>query len=405
MSPQPRKFAQDERGNAATLFALALLPVAALTGFGTDYTRAVREQVHLQAATDRAALAALTATGLTDQQRVEAAQQALAASGYPGAHVTAQNGTVRIAATKAVSAFFMGITGRHTIDVSARASAAMTPAAGGASACVLALDATATNAINFTGNATFTGVGCGVHANSSANPALAVTGSATVEAAAICAVGTATQSRAEGASPRVRSGCPTIADPLAALPRPDGTGSCRPNPDLKPNKTVTLAAGVYCGGLDVQGTVRLVDGGIYVVRDGALRINSKAEVTGRNVLIYLTGNGAELRINGGARLELSAPTTGSLKGVLIYQDPAATNVGSNDLGGNAASVLSGIVYAPRHTLTISGNTSLGQAGTALSLIASRVEFTGSSVVRTDIGSLVSAGAPSARLATVPALTQ
>lgn len=405
MSFPIRSFTRDAHGNVAVIFALTLLPVVVLTGSGIDYVRAVREQSRLQAATDRAALTAITSDATGDQQRIDLALQSLAAAGYPDASASVAGGGVRVAGTKAVKTAFMGIIGRETIDASATSAAAMSAGATGAAACVLALDPTGTSAITFTGNASFEGVSCGVHANSTASPALTVSGSATVKAASVCAVGVATQTKADAVTPQARSGCPAVVDPLASLPRPNGTGSCSPDPDLRPNKAVTLPPGIFCGGLDVKGTVTLVDGGVYVVRDGALRINSNAEVTGKNVLIYLTGNGAELRINGGAKLTLSAPATGTYKGVLIYQDASSTNVADNDLNGNAESVLSGIVYTPRYKLTISGNTSLGKAGTALSLIASRIEFTGSSVVTTDAGPLISSGAPLARLATVPVLTQ
>lgn len=400
-----RSFADDTRGNIAAIFGLTLLPVATMVGAGVDYSRVVTDRGKLQAATDRAALAALSLNANSDQQRIDIAVRSLEASGFPGGSATMDENTIRVSATKSVKTAFMGVIGRDTIDVTARSAAAMAEGTGSYPACVLALDPTATSAIAFTGNASFTGINCGVQANSTANPALSVAGSSTVRAASICAVGTATQGKADAASPQVKSGCTAIPDPLASLPRPNGTGSCSPDPDLKPNKTAALPAGIYCGGLDVKGTVSLVDGGVYVIRDGPLRVNSNAEMTGKNVFFYLTGSGAELRINGGATLNLSAPTSGDYKGVLIYQDPSSTNVADNDLNGNATSVLSGIVYAPRYKLTISGNTTLSSNGEALALVASRIEFTGSAVVKTDVQPLVLAGAPLGRSRTMPVLTQ
>src|ERR1700728_3042244 len=55
-----RRFAADRKGNVALIFGLALLPVTFLTGMGIDYTSAARKKAVLDAASDAAALAAVT---------------------------------------------------------------------------------------------------------------------------------------------------------------------------------------------------------------------------------------------------------------------------------------------------------------------------------------------------------
>lgn len=61
--PLVRKFRDDRRGNFATIFAVAILPVLAIAGLGLDYARISAAEERLQASVDGAILAAASSGG------------------------------------------------------------------------------------------------------------------------------------------------------------------------------------------------------------------------------------------------------------------------------------------------------------------------------------------------------
>jgi hypothetical protein len=101
--------------------------------------------------------------------------------------------------------------------------------------------------------------------------------------------------------------------------------------------------------------------GIYVINGGTLHFesgNSNASNTGGNgVFFYLVGN-ANLVIDNGANVNLTAPNSGTYAGALIFQDPADTQTLSIQGGSNTS--FNGAVYAPTAGVTL-GNGS----GTAI----------------------------------------
>jgi Flp pilus assembly protein TadG len=67
----PRTLRRDRRGNVAMMFALMALPIVALMGLGVDYYRGLSDKSRLDAASDAAALAAISAA----QQYISANSQ------------------------------------------------------------------------------------------------------------------------------------------------------------------------------------------------------------------------------------------------------------------------------------------------------------------------------------------
>ena len=86
-----------------------------------------------------------------------------------------------------------------------------------------------------------------------------------------------------------------------------------------------------------------------------------------------------MTINGGATVNLSAPTSGSLAGILFFGDRSATNV-TNAFNGGATNIFNGIIYTPASALMFAGNSSSGGACTQLianSMVISGVSNFGS----------------------------
>src|SRR5207244_1198571 len=94
-----------------------------------------------------------------------------------------------------------------------------------------------------------------------------------------------------------------------------------------PAGTVTLSPGVYCNGLNVQGGANItLNPGIYYIVGGVFSAASGATITGTGVTLVLTGNTlgqttyATMNFTGGATLNLTAPSSGAMKGLAVFQD-------------------------------------------------------------------------------------
>lgn len=139
-----RRFIANRRGNVATIFAIAIVPLLFVTGMGVDYTAAADREVELNAAADAAALAAVTPTMMA--QSVSAATTVAKntfnaqSTNVPNVTYSANNVTVTInssgakrTVTVAYSAqsanFFPSVLGMSAITISgsAQATAGLAP--------------------------------------------------------------------------------------------------------------------------------------------------------------------------------------------------------------------------------------------------------------------------------------
>jgi hypothetical protein len=125
--------------------------------------------------------------------------------------------------------------------------------------------------------------------------------------------------------------------------------------------------------------------GTYVINGGTLRFGGTGTITGTGVTFILTGptptGVARLVIDGGTRLTLSAPTSGTYEDVLFYQNrTAATFNGSgaehiNSVTGSSNLSISGAMYFPSQRLNYTGSGSLSSS--CARIISRRINFSGS----------------------------
>jgi hypothetical protein len=92
------------------------------------------------------------------------------------------------------------------------------------------------------------------------------------------------------------------------------------------------------------------------------------------------GNTGTVTINGGADIQLNAPSTPNdpYKGVLFYQDQAASPTTAKFNGG-ASMILNGALYFKRAILQYNGDHS-ASAKSCTQIIGDTVEFTGNSKI-------------------------
>ena len=118
---------------------------------------------------------------------------------------------------------------------------------------------------------------------------------------------------------------------LQKMPRPSGpacqsaspaTGGACTQTDLTINGgTSTLAPGVYCKKLEINsGAVVILTAGIYVIRDGLLKVNSASTLKGDNVLLFFTGENAIMEADASSALALTGRTEGPYVDMVIYQN-------------------------------------------------------------------------------------
>jgi hypothetical protein len=127
---------------------------------------------------------------------------------------------------------------------------------------------------------------------------------------------------------------------------------------------LTIYPGIYKQ-IAVSGNGQLtMEPGIYIIQGGGLSVSGNGTVTGSNVMIYngLGGSGCSgaIDLSGNGAITLSAPTSGTYAGILIFQ--ARNNSRALTFSGNGTFQLGGIVYAPDALLSESGN---GQTNTNL----------------------------------------
>ena len=84
-------------------------------------------------------------------------------------------------------------------------------------------------------------------------------------------------------------------------------------------------------------------------------------------------------MNGNSTTVLSAPTTGTYKGILFFGD--RTGTGTNKINGTNSSLLTGATYFPSQAVQYLGNFS-GQGGCG-QVIGDTVDWTGSTTVAVD----------------------
>jgi hypothetical protein len=158
-----------------------------------------------------------------------------------------------------------------------------------------------------------------------------------------------------------------VPDPFAGFPAPPTVGlptcaSLAACQDVSGNQT----PGIYTVNLGGAGNTNMtMNPGIYILKAG-MDTAGNANVTGNGVFIYNTYStypsapGVSpscgfVNLQGNATSTLSAMTTGTWKNLLLYQDPACTNV--MKIGGNGFFNGVGSIYVPSATFTFAGNPS------------------------------------------------
>ena len=384
------RFWTSEQGNYAAISALAMMPLMAGVAGVVDYSSITNQASNLQSALDVAALSIGTKyyDGMTKAELQDLGYKAFEAN---LSLLDAQPTVLDYQETKLAfdaSASGSGVT--HLITVSSNIKhpgfvggidwrayrTSVAKVSSGQEACVLALNAHASRAIDIDGSTTVTMAGCIITSNSDAADSLYRGGAAKVSAKCALAVGGIvglSNSNAKFDCPKPLPGQYPSFDPLSDV-QPPSYGACQ---SVKGGKTIALSPGTYCD-KTINGVVTL-DPGIYIFRGGNISLGGNGSLTGAGVTIFLMED-AEMSINANQVISLSPPTTGPYAGITIYQE--AGNDSDLTLNGGAGSSLNGFVYAPGAAITYTGNSNTG-SDACLRIIGDTVTMIGNSTVRSD----------------------
>jgi Flp pilus assembly protein TadG len=371
----------SKEGNIAIITALMMPCIVGFCGLATEVAYWYYRHRDIQAAADIAAFGAtIVLRKGGDESDVEAEAKAhavtngwrqangtIAVNTPPTSGAHQDNLSVEVLLTENQQRYFSRyFFGNTTAPISVRAVGTY---ASSGPACFLSLHPTASHAMEYWGNSTATFQACNIVANSIDDEALAVGGTAeiVVPCAQVAGGAEVLASLTLTDCEMVTEGAEPTPDPYKNLPEPP-INNCQAAPNPLPNP---LPGGCY-NGLTLQGNVTLSPNSIYVINGGSLKINANANVTGTNVMFFLTNN-AILDFAGNAHVNLSAPNSGTYSGILLYGD-RDNGYMDNKLQGDAGSVFTGAAYFPTGKVTFTGSYS-GVNG-CMQVVASMIHYTG-----------------------------
>ena len=401
-SPSPT----DRRGTVLVKVLVCLSALVAIAALTTDGGRMVDERRRAQAAADAAALAAgkdLYAHWWTNfgadpaGSARTAAEQAAAAYGYPASAVTVrvppasgtyagQPGHAEVTIDSTLGTTFGRIFTGEGMRVGARAVARGEPLRIG----VVLLRPHGAYAFDNSA-AVFALSNKPLIVDSDDPVAFRSTGAALVSASRIDVTGGASNSSALTLSGRIRTNVRPTLDPLAFLPVPNTTAmTVQSSSPLTVNSLLptTLQPGVYRGGIHVTGLSAVTMApGVYVTEGGGFRVDVSASVTGSGVVVYNTTSdtyaAGPVRIDGLGAVLLTAPTSGTYQGISFFQNRGLTQPVT--LVGRGQTTVSGLVYAARAPVALTGTAAAGADTLGGAYVADSLSATGAGAVTVNLG--------------------
>jgi hypothetical protein len=282
------------------------------------------------------------------------------------------SGAVEVTVQQTQERLFSALWSTQPMSISARAVARVVK---GSEGCVLALDPHASKSIVITGSAKVTLNGCSLLDNSDAGTALEVGGSSSLTAMSVESVGGISGSNITTTN-GITTGVSPASDPYADRTMPTPPSSSCVN---QPKNSTPLPNTFYCG-LDFNDKDPVtLSAGIYFIGEHGLQVNAQATLTGTGVtLVFTESNGSygQATVNGGAAVNLTAPTEGPTAGIAIFGD---RNMPSNidyKFNGGATQVFTGAVYLSKAHVSFDGGASASNA--CLQLIGQTLTFNGNS---------------------------
>lgn len=397
-----KRLARDESGSMLPMAAFGFVILGGVAALAVDAGNLYALDNQMQASADAAALAAVAHIRDTPAEVREAALDVTAANLPSEIHgaALAESDIVLGEWDSDTKVFTAGINPPNAVRVTIRRTAENGNAApsifanvlGVSSAdivvesiaaepnpsCMVALAPSGTGVYINSGSAVVAN-GCSVRANSTSSNAIVTNSGSTMAASEICVEGGYSGS---GYSPSPETGCGQSGDPLAGLAAPSAAGGpCDYNDRVVESGVETLFPGVYCGKLEVNGGLAEFAPGIYVLDDAEFIVNSGGSAVGTGVSFYLTGGSAKLKFNSDSHVEFSAPVSGEMAGIIVYEDRGNPLENEHLINSDATSTFEGTVYLPRGRLVINSNATSNGSSPFTAFVAYRFEVNSASGIQ------------------------
>ena len=218
-----------------------------------------------------------------------------------------------------------------------------------------------------------------VYVNSSSTNAVRTNGVASLQTPDLYVCGGTHFTGQSGCTGTVHCSVAPYMDPLAGVHMPTSEGQTdRGSVSVNGGAAVTIQPGYYSGGISITGSSTVTFApGVYLIRN-QLRISS-GNVSGNGVCFVMLGG--SLSISGCSSLTLMPMTSGDLQGCVIVQ-PSGNTAGMSLTGGSETNI-TGAVYVPGATLTLTGNSTLSGNGPQMGdmVDANRVTISGTGSVK------------------------
>jgi Flp pilus assembly protein TadG len=387
-----RRFLRSREGNIAIISTLMIPAIIGFCGLGAETAYWYYRQRDLQGAADIAAYdgtlvlrgggsstavtTTATADAATNGWRSPSGTITVNTPPTSGSHQNSRS--VMVTLTENETRYFSQIFG-NTAPVVITVKATATYDSAGP-ACFLGLDKSKSGTVQFWCNSTAAFTACNVVSNSLASDSLKVGGAANVSVPCANSAG-----GADVTTGLVLTDCtvvgidkPPAADPYASLPAPTWS-SCSNAPanasSLGTDGAVTCYNGSSLSNIHTNVTLH----GTIVVNGGQFSTNATGNITGTGVTLYLT-NGATVTLNGSSTVNLSAPTSGTYAGIVMFGD-RTQSFQTNIINGNNSSQMTGAVYFPSQEVDFLGNFT-GLNG-CMQLVADVIYYTGNGTFATN----------------------
>jgi len=304
-------FYSDKSGSIAIYTAITLVPVMIVAGLALEFRQAATTKVQLQEALDASVIAAV----LSDQSdALQVGQDTFRSNVLKlnALNITADlsfvdGNTIQGTARANNAPILSQLIGRDGFEVNVGAAATRgdepTPP------CIILTGADVSDALSFNGGARLEAMSCGIHVHSTASPAASFNAGTQINVQDICLSGMNIINNG-GPIDNLRLGCDPDDDSLAGtVPEPDDTDCDNSLPNNINGGSITLSPGVYCGGLNFNGTVDATfEPGLYIIRNGNWNVNG-GDWTGDGVTFYFDDTSI-IQFNSGVEADLTPPTSG-----------------------------------------------------------------------------------------------
>ncbi len=415
----PRALRNRRRGYAALMMTLSLTLLCGVLGFVTDIGWAYYRKQLAQSATEAAALAGSSyakvngavcgqngvicqstptnCSSLTGTTSLTTACQYATANGFTdgshnqvvkvssGAGSTSNGVTtdywVQVDISESLPQLFSAVLGHSTMAVNSEAISATTSAAAAGSVYVLG---SGPGTVTTDGTANV-GTNTDVYVNSSDPAAVQLQGGDNIShTGGHCThiVGGCQQNGHSTISPQPQCGGSAKTDPYCNMPTPSGDSGCGwwwwfnqsstnfSSGDASQN---VLNPGTYCGDINITGSASVtLNPGTYHCH-GNININTTGTVTGSGVTLHVCNQNGQGQCNiTHGNVTLTPPTSGTCKGVTLYQDSGNTN--RCTLTAGSTQKITGVIYVPGATVSHCGGASA--SAPSQTLVCNKLYLTG-----------------------------